>query len=80
MSLGKDPFDELAYALVESEFDFDAVERADRRAEWAADGTSVEVTDRSTGETVVYTADDLVLATSDREVQNARKPPGSAGG
>lgn len=76
MSLGEDSFDELAYALVESTFDFDAVERGDHRAEWTEGGTAVEVTDRSTGETVVYTADDLVLATSDREVQNARQPTG----
>ena len=77
MSLGEGPADELAYALVECEFDFDAVERGNYRAEWTEDGTTVEVVDRSTGDAVTYTADDLVLATSDREVRNARQPAGN---
>ena len=74
MSLGADAFDELAYALVESTYDFDAVERGRLRASWSDDGTGVTVVDRETGEEVRYSADDLVLATSDREVGNARQP------
>lgn len=74
MTLGRDAFDALAFALVESEFDFDAVERGDLRAEWTADNVAVSVTDRTTGDEVVFSADDLVLATSDREVRNAREP------
>lgn len=74
MSLGADAFDELAHALVESAYDFDAVERGRLRAEWTEEGTEVIVTDRESDERVRYSADDLVLATSDREVGNARQP------
>lgn len=72
MSLGKDPFDVLAHDLTET--DFDAVERGTLRAEWSEDGTYVEVTDEETDERVLYTAEDLVRAASDREVQDAREP------
>lgn len=74
MSLGEDPFDELAHALVETPHDFDAVERGSLRAEWADDGLRVEVTDRETGDSVTYSGDDLVVATSAQEVENARQP------
>lgn len=74
MSLGEDDSDELAYALVNTEFDLDAVERGSLRAEWTEDNESIRVTDTETGEERVYTADDLVLATSDQEVRNAREP------
>jgi hypothetical protein len=69
MSLGEDA-DELAQALSETEFD--AVERGGLRAAWTADGTRVEVTDLETDETVAYDAEDLVRATSDVELRNAR--------
>ena len=74
MSLGEDEYDVVAYALVQAEYDFDAVESGNYRAEWTEDGTAVEVTDIKTGETVVYNAEDLVRAESDREVSNARTP------
>lgn len=74
MSMGTDEFDALAHALVESTFDFDAVERGPLRAEWSAEGREVTVTNRETGESVVYSADDLALATSESEVENARQP------
>ena len=74
MSNGEDDFDLLAHALVQAEFDFDAVERGRLRAEWTDDDAEVVVVDRDTGETVRYSADDLVVATSDREVGNARQP------
>lgn len=74
MSRGDHPADELAYALVNAEFDFDAVERGPLRAEWTADNTAVVVADTGSGEEFHYSADDLVLATSDREVENARTP------
>jgi hypothetical protein len=73
MSLGADPADRLAHALVETEFDLDAVERGPLRAVWSADNESVVVTNEETGEETVYLADDLVVATSDREVRNARE-------
>lgn len=76
MPLGTDDYDALAHALVETEFDFDAVERGSLRAAWTADGLEVTVTDAETGESVTYSGDDLVLATSDREVENARQPEG----
>jgi len=74
MSIGADDFDVLAHALVESPLDFDAVERGPLRAEWTNDGREVTVTDAETGEQVVYSGDDLAVATSDREVENARQP------
>lgn len=66
--------DELAFTLVNIESDVDAIERDDLRAEWTEDNESVRVTDLETGDERVYTADDLVLATSDQEVSNAREP------
>ncbi|MFB6183753.1 MAG: hypothetical protein ABEI96_04290 [Haloarculaceae archaeon] len=72
MSLGDDAFDRLAHAL--SETDFDAVERDGLRAEWTADGTEVTVRNLDGDEAVVYNADDLVRATSDRELSDAREP------
>lgn len=74
MSIGDSEYDQLAHALVETDFDFDAVERGSLRATWSADNRSVVVSDTETGEEVVYSADDLVLATSDQEVENAREP------
>lgn len=74
MSLGEDDFDELAYVLVNQESDLDAIERGSLRAEWSMDNESVRVSDSETGEERVYTADDLVLATSDQEVRNAMAP------
>lgn len=72
MSLGEDPFDRLAHGL--SETDFDAVERDGLRAEWTDDDTEVVVRDLETDRRVVYNADDLVRATSDRELNDAREP------
>jgi len=74
MSKGTDDFDALAHALVSTEYEFDAVEQGSLRAEWSAGNEEVTVRDRETGEEVRYSADDLVLATSDREVGNARQP------
>lgn len=74
MSVGDNPFDRLAYALVNATFDFDAVERGRLRATWTEDDHGVTVLDTETGERVSYSADDLVLATSEREVENARSP------
>ena len=73
MGINGDAYDRLARALVVSEADFDAVERGGLRAFWTNENRSVAVVDRETGEEIVYTADDLVLATSVRELQNARK-------
>jgi len=74
MSKETDDFDALAHALVSTEYEFDAVERGSLRAEWSAGNEEVTVRDRETGDEVRYSADDLVLATSDREVGNARQP------
>lgn len=74
MSLGRDAVDALAHALVETEYDFDAVEQGSLRATWTDDNRSVVVEDLESGEEVVYSADDLVLATSDQELRNARVP------
>lgn len=74
MSIGQDEFDQLAHALVDSAYDFDAVEQGTLRATWTADNRAVLVIDQETGEEVTYSGDDLVLATSDQEVQNAREP------
>lgn len=73
MSVGEDPFDALAHALVSVEFDFDAVERDTLRAEWDSDGATVVVRDTETDAQRRYVADDLVIATSDREVKHARQ-------
>jgi hypothetical protein len=72
MALGDDTFDRLAHDL--SETDFDAVERDGLRAEWTADGTEVTVRSLDGGEAVVYNAEDIVRATSDRELNDAREP------
>lgn len=74
MSNGGDEFDALAQALVGIDHDLDAVERGSLRAEWTEDNRAVIVVDRETGDEVVYSADDLVLATSDQELRNARVP------
>ncbi len=70
MSLGTTDTDRLAYDLAQS--DFDAAERDGYRAEWTPDNTSVVVRSQEGSEEVVYDAEDLVRAASDREVQNAR--------
>lgn len=44
------------------------------RAEWTDDTTAVRMIDDETGEAIVYSADDLVLATSNQEVRNTRHP------
>lgn len=67
---GEGDRDRLAYDLART--DFDAVERDGYRAEWTREDTAVSVADADTGETVVYDAEDLVRAASDREVRNAR--------
>lgn len=72
MPLGNDEFDRLAHALTETEFD--AIEQDGLRAEWTADGTEVTVRDLKGGAEVVYNADELVIATSDRELNDAREP------
>lgn len=74
MCLGENDFDALAYALVNSEFDFDAVEQNTLRAEWTDDNVSIVVADTETGKEITYVADDLVLATSEQELRNAREP------
>jgi|GEM_PF-5294066 len=78
MSVGEDAFDQLAHALVAVEYDFDAVEHEGLRAEWSDDGTTVIVVDTGTDERHTYVAEDLMIATSDREVKKARhqsEPP-----
>jgi len=75
MPANDDEYDELARALVET--DFDAVERWGLRAEWSDEGDSVQVQDVEDGETVLYNPDDLVRAASDREVRDAREPENS---
>ena len=72
MALGKGDRDELAHALVGT--DFDAVEHDGLRAEWTPNDTAVEVTDLDSGESMIDDAEDLVRAASDREVRNARTP------
>lgn len=74
MSTGDQDFDDLAHALVETTYDFDAVERGRLRATWSEDNTEVIVLDRETDRTVRYSAEDLVLATSEKERENARQP------
>lgn len=72
MSFGDDPADRLAYDLSESSFD--AVERDGLRAEWVEEGRTIVVTDPNAEEPIRYDAEDLVRATSDTEVRNAREP------
>lgn len=72
MALGRDAFDRLAYDL--SETDFDAVERDGYRAEWTEAGDAIVVRELGTDTELEYDAEDLVRATSDREVSNARNP------
>ncbi|WP_267640540.1 hypothetical protein [Haloarchaeobius amylolyticus] len=73
MPLGETDADVLAYEL--SQTDFDAVERDGYRAAWNDEGTEVHVTELATGEVAEYNAEDLVRATSDQEVENARNTP-----
>jgi hypothetical protein len=76
MPANDDEYDELASALVET--DFDAVERSGLRAEWSEEGDRVQVQALDDDdETVVYNPDDLVRASSDREVRDAREPEDS---
>lgn len=72
MTLGDDAFDKLAFAL--SETDFDAVERDGLRAAWSADGTEVRVSELDGDRTITYNGEDLLRATSDAELSNAREP------
>ncbi|MFB6102341.1 MAG: hypothetical protein ABEJ73_07215 [Haloplanus sp.] len=72
MELGDNEFDRLAHDL--SETGFDAVERGGLRAEWTADGTEITVHDLEEGTSVVYNGEDIVRATSDRELRDAREP------
>lgn len=72
MAFGDDPADRLADDLSESSFD--AVERDGLRAEWVDEGRRIAVTDPATEEPILYDAEDLVRATSDTEVRNAREP------
>lgn len=76
MALGNDEFDRLAHQL--SETDFDAVEREGLRAEWVAEGTTVVVNELEGEGEVRYNAEDLVRATSDQELRDAREPDQSA--
>lgn len=78
MSLGEDPRDRLAYDLTETEFD--AVERDGFRAEWTEDDRYVLVTAVEHDEEVVYEAEDLVRAASNKEVENARTNKPEANG
>ncbi|MCT9097639.1 hypothetical protein [Haloarchaeobius sp. HME9146] len=70
MPLGETDTDVLAYELTQT--DFDAVERDGYRAEWNVEGTEVYVTELATEDVTEYNAEDLVRATSDQEVENAR--------
>jgi hypothetical protein len=70
MTLGADAADAIAHELSRTEFD--AVERDGLRAAWTDDDARVEVTDLADGETLTYDAEDLVRATSDAELRNAR--------
>jgi hypothetical protein len=72
MSLGKDEFDQLAYALARS--DEDVLEQEGFRAEWTESSAVIRVTNRSTGTSIDYDAEDVVRATSEIELQNARLP------
>jgi hypothetical protein len=71
-SLGTDEFDRLAFDLVRSDPEFDAVERDGYRARWTDDDARVVVEAPDTGRTVAYSGEDLVIAASDQEVENAR--------
>lgn len=67
---GREERDSLAYDLVQT--DFDAVERGGYRARWTRGDAAVAVEDLESRTTTVYDAEDLVRATSDREVRSAR--------
>ncbi|NHN41150.1 hypothetical protein G9C85_05805 [Halorubellus sp. JP-L1] len=73
MTLGKTDADVLAYELART--DFDAVERKGLRAAWSADGTTVTVSELDGSDDFEYDGEDLVRATSDREVSHARNEP-----
>ncbi|WP_435358825.1 hypothetical protein [Haloarchaeobius sp. DFWS5] len=70
MPLGESDADTIAYELSQS--DFDAVERGGLRAAWNVEGTEITVVELDGDESVTYNAEDLVRATSDQEVENAR--------
>lgn len=72
MALGDNEFDRLAHELAET--DFDAVERGGLRAEWTPDDTAVVVHELDGDTSVAYNAEDIVRATSDRELRDAREP------
>ncbi|WP_336001335.1 hypothetical protein [Halorientalis halophila] len=74
MAIGEDERDALAYELARSKFE--AAERGGYRAEWTAGDTAIEVREMGGGDGVVYDAEDLLRAESDREVKNARTPQG----
>lgn len=73
MTLGETDADLLAYELAQT--DFDAVERDGLRAAWSADSRSVTVSELDGSDAFEYDGEDLVRATSDREVSNARNDP-----
>ncbi|WP_323675720.1 hypothetical protein [Halorubellus sp. PRR65] len=73
MPLGQTDADVLAYELAQT--DFDAIERDGLRAAWSADGTTVAVSELDGDDETEYSAEDLVRATSDREVSHARNEP-----
>jgi hypothetical protein len=70
MATGDDDPDRLAHDLTETTFD--AVERDGLRAEWSDDDTHVVVENLATGESVTYDGEDLIRATSEQELRNAR--------
>jgi hypothetical protein len=72
MGLGDNEFDRLAHDL--SETDFDAVERAGLRAEWTPEDDAIVVRSLDAEEGVAYNGEDIVRATSDRELRDAREP------
>lgn len=73
MTLGETEADAIAYELAQTEFD--AVERDGLRAAWSLDGTVVTVSELDDGDEMEYDAEDLIRATSDREVSHARNEP-----
>jgi hypothetical protein len=73
MTLGETKADALAYELAQT--DFDAIERDGLRAAWSADGTTVTVSELDGDDELAYDAEDLVRATSDRELSHARNEP-----
>jgi hypothetical protein len=70
MTMGNDDCDALAYDLAQT--DFEAAERDGLRAEWTEGNSRIEVSGLDGDQVVVYDAEDLVRAASDREVSNAR--------